>query len=469
MSFTALTISEASRLIASRELSPVELTRLCIERARQSDACVNAFVLLMEEQALWEAAQAEAEILSGRYRGALHGIPLGLKDIIDVESVATTACSLLLKDNIARQDAAVTSKLRSCGAIILGKVTTHEFALGGPSFDLPWPPARNPWNPEHFTGGSSSGSAVATATGMILAGLGTDTAGSIRFPAAYCGIAGFKPTFGLVSRRGIVPLAETLDTVGPMAWTVEDCAIIMQCIAGYDSGDHGSVQVDALNYTSTDCRDLKGLKIGVVRHHFDEDTPVASNVAHAMNDAISIIAGLGASIREVRLDPLSDYSSCMLAIMLMEGFAAHRTSLVGSPEKLGSIFLERMALGAVFTAADYIEAQRKRRLLKRRLLDSLQGFDAVVTAITGSEAPSISSVSPYASYDKPLFSAPFSVAGMPALSLCCGFSEAGLPLAIQIAGKPFDDPVVLRIGRAFEAATSWRDRRPKIFFPYPEC
>lgn len=460
MNFSVPSIAEASHLIAQRKLSPVELVEDCLQRIDVMDEELHSFVRILADDAHAAARKAESEIWSGLYRGPLHGIPIGLKDIFDLAGVPTTAHSRLYEDNISREDSAVAARLKEAGAIILGKLATYEFALGGPSFDLPWPPARNPWDQSRITGGSSSGTGVAVSAGLVLAGIGSDTGGSIRFPAAYCGVAGIKPTYGLVSRRGAVPLAYSLDTVGPMAWTVEDCAIMLQSMAGHDPNDPASVGVSIPDYREALRMDLRGVKIGIVRHFFEEDNVISPMAIEAIDEAISILKSLGADVRVVTLSPLEDYSSVALSIMLIEGFSVHQRNLSERPEMYGAYFRDRMALGAFFTGADYVQALRRRSELSAELSETFRSFDVLVTAITSGEAPPVDTVSPFASYEKPILSAPFNAAGCPAMSVCCGFSPSGLPLAFQIAGKPFDEAKVFQVGHAYEKATEWRKNRP---------
>ena len=259
MSGAIPTIAEAARLIAAKQLSPVELTRTCLDRVHKLDGELHAFVHLTEERALAEARAAEAAITAHGPKGPLHGIPIGLKDIVDTKGIPTTCQSKFLQDNIPVTDAACAEKLAAAGTVLIGKTTTHEFADGGPSFDLPKPPARNPWNTEHFTAGSSSGTGAGVAAGLILGGIGTDTGGSIRGPAALCGIAGIKPTYGLVSRAGVAPAAFSLDHIGPMAWTAEDCALMLQALAGHDPRDPASASRPIPNYTAQLGSGIKGL------------------------------------------------------------------------------------------------------------------------------------------------------------------------------------------------------------------
>jgi aspartyl-tRNA(Asn)/glutamyl-tRNA(Gln) amidotransferase subunit A len=302
MSF--LTIAEASAKLAAKSVSPVELTQQCLAQIESFDPTLHAFITVTEARAMADAKAAEARIMAGKSLGPLDGIPIGLKDIIDTKGILTSCHSAQLIDNVPDADASCAIKLAEAGTILMGKLSTHEFANGGPSFDLPWPPARNPWNPDHFTAGSSSGTGAAVPSGMILGGLGTDTGGSIRGPAALCGIAGIKPTYGRVSRAGVSPAAFSLDHIGPMAWTTEDCAMMLQVLAGHDTRDPASAKVAVPNYTEALPLGAKGLKIGVIHHFHEVDNKVSDGTQKGIDDAIATFRGLGAEIREVTIAPL---------------------------------------------------------------------------------------------------------------------------------------------------------------------
>src|SRR5271168_2866613 len=310
MSGAIPTVAEAARAIAAKQLSPVELTRACLDRVHKLDGELNAFVHLTEERALADARAAEAAIMANGAKGPLHGIPIGLKDIVDTKGIPTTCQSKLLQDNIPDADATCAEKLAAAGTVLIGKTTTHEFADGGPSFDLPRPPARNPWNTEHFTAGSSSGTGAAVASGMILCGIGTDTGGSIRGPAALCGIAGLKPTYGLVSRAGVAPAAFSLDHIGPMAWTSEDCAIMLQTLAGHDPRDPASASQPVPDYRAALTGHLKGIRVGVIRHFHETDYPVEPAVQSGIDNALSVFRSLGATVSDVAVSPLQDWHAC---------------------------------------------------------------------------------------------------------------------------------------------------------------
>jgi aspartyl-tRNA(Asn)/glutamyl-tRNA(Gln) amidotransferase subunit A len=456
------TIAEASRLLRAKELSPVELTRACLDRIERLDARLHAFVHVTEERALAEARAAERDIMAAGPKGPLHGIPIALKDIVDTKGIPTTCQSKILQDNIPDADAACTERLAAAGTVLLGKTTTHEFADGGPSFDLPAPPACNPWNPEHFTAGSSSGTGAAVAAGMILGGIGTDTGGSIRGPAAFCGIAGLKPTYGLVSRAGVAPAAWSLDHIGPMAWTAEDCALMLQALAGHDPRDPASADRPIPDYTAELGRDLRGLKIGVIHHFHETDNRVGAATQRGIDRAIAALREVGAEIREVNLSPLQDWAACGSLISITERAAAYeewaRTRFGDFSQRVQN----RLMLGALVSGVDYVQAVRRRRELRAELKAAMQSLDAALTATMPNEAPKLDAVPIWDTFQQPSLMIPFNVAGYPAISLCSGFGEAELPVAIQLVGKPFDEPRLLRIADAFEKATPYRSRRPSL-------
>jgi aspartyl-tRNA(Asn)/glutamyl-tRNA(Gln) amidotransferase subunit A len=456
------TIAEAAGLIAAKRLSPVELTRACLDRVQAVDGRLHAFVHLTEERALNEARTAEAAIMRHGPRGPLHGIPIGLKDIVDTKGIPTTCQSKLLQDNIPDTDATCAEKLATAGTVLMGKTTTHEFADGGPSFDLPAPPARNPWNTDHFTAGSSSGTGAGIAAGLILGGIGTDTGGSIRGPAALCGIAGIKPTYGLVSRAGVAPAAFSLDHIGPMAWTAEDCALMLQALAGYDVRDPASASRPVPNYTAQLGSGIKGLRIGVIHHFHETDHKVSDGTQRGITAAIETLRHLGAEIREVQLSPLQDWLACGSLISITERAAAYeewaRTRLGEFSERVRS----RLMLGAFVTGVDYVQAVRRRRELRAELQSAMKGLDVVLTATQPAEAAKIDAVPKWDLFAAPNFTMPFNVSGYPAISVCAGFGAEDLPVAIQLVAKPFQEPTLLRVADAFEKTTSFRDRRPAI-------
>jgi aspartyl-tRNA(Asn)/glutamyl-tRNA(Gln) amidotransferase subunit A len=457
-----LTIAEAGALIAARKLSPVELTRQHIDRIERLDGKLHAFVKVTRERALAEAKLAEASIMADGPKGPLHGIPIAHKDIYCTQGLPTTAHSKVLERHVPEEDAVVVGRLTTAGTVLLGKLATHEFAWGGPSFDLPWPPARNPWNLAHFTGGSSSGTGAAVAAGLILGGTGSDTGGSIRLPAAFCGVAGFKPTYGLCPRTGILPLAHSLDHAGPLAWTVEDCAILLQAMAGHDPSDPASTNVPIPDFRRELDKPVAGLRIGFVRHFHETDYPVDRATTKALEEAARVFRELGAELREVELAPLQDWTACGMIIMLAEAYAVHEEWLKTKPDEYGEYFRDRVRMGAFLSAADYVHAQRRRRELCASFDRAFGEVDLLICAITPGEAPAIGEVSKMSSFERPSFAFPFNVAGAPALSVRAGFSERGLPLGVQLAGRPFSDGMVLRAGHQYERATSWSSKRPAL-------
>ena len=356
-------------------------------------------------------------------------------------------------------DAFTVRRWAEAGTVLLGKLATHEFAFGGPSFDLPWPPARNPWNIEHFTAGSSSGTGAAVAAGLILGGTGSDTGGSIRGPAALCGIAGIKPTYGLSSRTGILPLAYTLDHAGPMAWTAEDCALLLQAMAGHDPADPASADRPVADFSAELNKGAKGLRIGVVRHFFETDHRVSDATLAGINTALDFFRAEGAEVRDITLSPMADYHAPGFLIMLSEAFTLHAPWLRTRFGDYAEMFRDRVAMAALISGTDLMQAQRRRRLLCQEMATAMAGLDILVSASAPGEAPRIADVPKWTSMDLPSFTMPFNVTGLPAISICTGFGAGGLPVSMQLVGKPFSEPTVFRAAHAYERAMEWRKRR----------
>jgi aspartyl-tRNA(Asn)/glutamyl-tRNA(Gln) amidotransferase subunit A len=468
---TLLTVAGASRAIHSGQLSPVTLTEAYLERIAALDGELHSYVLVLRDQAL-AAARARADEV---FRSPLHGIPIGLKDIYKTSGIRTTAGSRRYLDHVPDEDAETWVRLRDQGVILLGKQETHEFAIGGPDFTLPFEPARNPWNTAHYPAGSSSGSAVAVAAGLCAAALGSDTGGSIRGPAAYNGIVGLKPTYGRVSRRGVFPLSYTLDHCGPLTRTVEDCAILMQVLAGYDPQDPASANVPVPDYRAALTGRLDGLTIGVIRHFHERDAaadfgadsaPSAAYVG-AFDAACQTLESLGARLVDMQLSPLIDYLDTNRLIMLAEAYALHEADFRERPQLFGHHMFARIGLGAFLSAADYVEAMRQRRELAVEFARALVQADVAVSANTTGPAPRIDSVSTYSTFERASYTAPYNLTGSPALSVPIGF-EDGFPLAFQIVGKPFDEAGVMRVGHAFEQATEFHRQRPPIAASLPQ-
>ncbi len=456
-----LPITELASLIAARKLSPVELVEALIRRVEQYDAQTHAFITPTFELARRQARQAEAEIAAGRHRGALHGIPFALKDIYDTKGILTSGHSRVFSDRIPAQDATATSKLYDAGAVLLGKLATHEMAHAGPSFDLPWPPARNPWHLEHFTGGSSSGSGAAVAAGLVPVALGSDTGGSIRGPASLCGVVGLMPTFGLVSRAGVITNSYTFDHCGPLARTVGDCALVLQALAGYDPRDAGSLRRTIPPYREALSQDLRGLRLGILRHHWEEDIPASLDVRTAMDAALDVLRRLGAELEECRVRPLARYFDVKIIIAESEIFSVHQANLIARPKDFGADFRSRVLPSVLFTAHDYVQATREHRRMMVEMAPLYDRFDAFVTAGMG-EAPRLADYRSGSFWQKPSMLTAWNVTGQPVLALPNGFGRNGLPLGMQILGRPFGETTILRIGHAYEQATEWHRRRPRL-------
>jgi aspartyl-tRNA(Asn)/glutamyl-tRNA(Gln) amidotransferase subunit A len=456
-----LTVAEAARRIGAKQLSPVELVQAYLQRIEALEPQINAFITLTADRALAGARTAEAEIAAGRGRGPLHGIPFGLKDLYSTAGILTTGHSRVCADHVPTEDAASVERLYAAGAVLLGKLSTCEFAHGAPSFDAPWPPARNPWNPAHFTGGSSSGSGAAVAAGFLPAAMGSDTGGSVRIPAAMCGTVGLKPTYGLVSRRGVIPNSYTFDHCGPLTWTAEDCALVLGAIAGHDPRDPGSAARPVPDFRAALTGDIRGLRVGVVRHFWEEDLKTDPEAAAAMDAALDVLRGLGANVETVRMRPCQVYTDIKMVIAETEIFAVHQRDIIARPHDYGANFLVQTLAGCLFQSVDYVQAQRERRLVLEEMEGLYAKYDVLVTA-SSAPAPRLDNYSTLNAWVKPNIQTVFSVTGGPALALCNGYTASGLPLSMQVAGRPFDEATVLRVADAYEKATPWRQRRPEL-------
>lgn len=454
----AFTISELSQRVRRREISPVEITRACLERIEADNAALNAFITVMAETALAEARAAEAEILRGEWRGALHGIPIALKDLIDTAGVRTTAASALYKERVPTADAEVVRRLRQAGAVIVGKNNLHEFAYGGSSLVSHFGDVHNPWDAGRVAGGSSGGSAAAVVAGMACAAIGTDTAGSIREPAALCGCVGIKPTYGRVSSRGVIPLSSSLDHVGPLAGTVQDGAIVLQAVAGYDAADITSADVPVADYVGVLREDARSLRVGVVRDYFFDE--LDAEVASAMGHALRGIQTLVREVKEVRLDVPTDR-----ALQAAESYAYHVENVSKSPELYQAETVRRIRSGEEVTAAEYIVRRRELDEARRNIGRVFADVDLLVTTTMPMPAPAIAELKANPEALRPAElrllrnTRPFNVWGLPAISVPCGFTEGGLPIGLQIAGAHWREDLVLKLAHAYEQATAWHKRR----------
>ncbi len=455
-------IAEAGALLRSGKLTSMALTEHALDRIKTIDPKISSFITLTADNALHEAAAADADFAKGIDKGPMQGIPHALKDIYGTAGIRTTCHSKLLLDNVPKDDSVVAAKFKAQGAVLLGKLATHEFALGGPSFDLPFPPARNPWNPDHMPGGSSSGSGAAVAAGLVRMAMGSDTGGSIRGPAGYCGTVGLKPTYGLVSRRGVFPLSYTLDHCGPLSWTVEDSAIAMEVIAGYDPLDPASADVPVPEFRKKLGVGVRGLRIGLPRHWFVKAEGASAESIRSIDDAAQTLAKLGATVDEIELPDYELYNACGRVIMFSEAYAIHEQDFQTRPLDFGLYTYLRMSMGAFVTATDLTQAMRLRRELARAVNAKLRTYDALITASTLTPAPAFADIDPNTPPNFPVQTMPFDVTGNPAMSIPTGFSASGLPLSMQIVGRAFDEPTVLGIGAAFEAETKLSERRPSF-------
>ena len=456
-----LTIAKASELIRRRALSPVELTRAFLDRIAAIDPQLNAYLLVTGDRALAQARAAEAEIAAGNWRGPMHGIPYALKDIYCTAGIRTTSHSRTREHYVPDFDATAVAKLNAAGAVLLGKLSTHEFAHGGPSFDLPWPPARNPWNRDYFTGGSSSGSGSAVAAGLAMAALGSDTGGSIRNPAALCGLIGLKPTYGLISRSGVYTNSFSYDTAGPMTWCVEDCAILLGAISGHDPNDPASANRAVPDYRSGLSGGLKGARIGVLRHLYETDVESPDVAKTAMEAALDVFRSLGATVSDVRIRPAQDYYDVKIVGAESELYAVHEPVLRTRLSDFGEDFLGRSLGALLFSASDYVQASRERRAMIAEMAPVYRKFDFLVTLAPG-PAPLLDGHQTINFWRRASLTTPFNVLGGPAVAQCIGFSPQGMPLSMQIVGRPFDEAGVLRAAYAYETATGWGKRRPVL-------
>jgi aspartyl-tRNA(Asn)/glutamyl-tRNA(Gln) amidotransferase subunit A len=447
---------------AARRLSPVELVRALLERISKLNPLLGAFIRVDAEAALEAARECEAEIAAGRSRGPLHGVPVAVKDIIDIAGQATTCHSRIMLDHVAAHDATVIARLRAAGAIILGKLALHEFAIGGPSFDLPFPPARNPWNPQHHPGGSSSGSGAALAAGLVPLALGTDTGGSVRNPAGACGIVGLKPTYGTVSRQGVFPLAFTLDHVGPMARSAGDTALLLDAIAGHDPLDPSSIDGAARQYSADLARGVRGLRIGYVRHFHERDIEADPEVIRAIGEVARVLENEGAQLREVELPPLQDFFGAQRVIMAAESWAVHARWLRTRPGDYAASSRRRLMAGAFLSAGDYIEAQQRRHELITSVTQASREVDVLLVANAMDPPCRIDDTDAIArTYTRQARNV-FSLTGQPAIALMCGLSSQGLPLSVQFAARAHDEATLLRVAAAYERATQWPRRHPSV-------
>ena len=464
-----LPISELSELIRTRKVSPVEVTRIMLERIEKFNPTLNAYCTVTADLAMKSAEEAEKEIQRGKWRGALHGVPIALKDLFDTAGVRTTAGSAVFKDRVPEKDAEVVTRLKAAGIVLLGKLNMHEFAYGGSSTVSHFGAVHNPWEPGHVAGGSSGGSAAAVAAGLCFGALGSDTGGSIRQPAAYCGIVGLKPTYGLVSTRGVIPLAWSLDHAGPMTRSVADAAIMLQAIAGYDPEEITSQQIAVSNYLSALRGKTAQLRLGISRDFFFES--VDPEIQAGVNEALSILRKLTASTKDVAL-PVNKITD--RTVIAAEAYAYHAEFVAKSPGQYQPPTLGQIRSGADISTVDYIIAQRELAQLRRAVRQPFETVDAIVTPTTPIAPPTIAAFD--SAYRDPAVpnnisdirrltlrnTSPFNRYGLPTISVPCGFTRNGLPIGLQITGPHGGEGVILQLAHAYQQATDWHKKRAPV-------
>lgn len=467
MEICTLTLEELSPLLRERQLSPVEVTQAYLERINALNESLNAFITVMWDQALADAQRCEGEILRGDYRGPLHGIPIALKDLYDTAGVRTTAASKIYAERVPAEDATVVARLRAAGAVIIGKTNLHEFAYGVTADSSHFGPMRNPWDLERVAGGSSGGSGAAVAAGLCVAATGSDTGGSIRIPAALCGIVGLKPTYGRVSGHGMLPLSWSLDHPGPMARTVYGVAAMLGAMAGYDPRDPASADVPVPDYTAGLGEGLAGLRIGLDPRW--ALTGIHPEVRAAFREALAVLKNLGAEIVEVSMPRLEEGMEAALTILSAEATAIHEEFLRTRPEDYQPDVRARLEKGFAIRGIDYGRARRTGELLRRDVALLFQEVDLLATPMCGITAPrigqreasidgeTVSVMAPLTRYTRL-----FNLTGLPAISVPCGFSSEGLPMGLQLVGRAWDEATILRAAYAYEIATGWTQRRPVI-------
>lgn len=458
-----LTLTGAGTGLRRKEFSPIELAETCLRRIAALDDKLHSFITVTADLALQQARQAQKELSSGIDRGPLHGIPIALKDLYATKGIRTTCHSAVLQDWIPDHDATAAEKLMQAGAVLLGKLGMHEFAFGGPSIDAPFPAVRNPWNTAHVPGGSSSGSGAALAAGLCYGSLGSDTGGSIRTPSSHCGVVGIKATYGRVSRYGVVPLSWSLDHTGPMARNVEDCAVLLQAIAGYDSKDPASADVGVPDFRAEIKQGIKGLRVGVPREHwFNEQKGTDPETEALFNGALKTLVTLGATIVEIDGRPFGIARKANQTILVAEAYAYHEKRFQEAPAKFGTSVRRRMLEGAFLSAADYITALRARRALNEQIRENFSKVDLFAMPTAPRPPEAFDSIDPNEQNLRPSFTNPFNLTGLPAISVPCGFTPGNLPVGLQIVARPFQEASLFRASYAYEQATEWYRRRPPL-------
>ncbi len=462
-------MGDLARLIAAKEVSPVEVVQAHLDRIASLDGQIKSYLTVMGDSALEAAKAAEAAVMAGERLGPLQGVPVGLKDVYRTRGVRTTGGSRILANWIPSEDATVVSRLAGAGAIMLGKLNMHEFAYGpeglNPHYGTPW----NPWDVKvhRICGGSSSGSGAAVAAGLCPGALGSDTGGSIRIPSSLCGLTGIKPTYGRVSRAGVLPLAWSLDHVGPMCRTAADCALMLGALAGYDPRDPTTSVLPVPDYGSALTGEIKGLRVGLLRGFFLDSAGAAER--QAVEQAVKALEGLGASVHEVNLETMPLAAGASYAVISAEAYAYHEPWIKTRPGEYGGDVRDRLLAGAFVSGADYLKGQRVRALIRTEVDAALAGLAVLVGPTLPVAAPAVGTGEVEINGQRqPLrpslirFTRPFNLTGHPAASVPCGLTPEGLPVGLQIVGRPFDEATVLRVADAYQGATNWHTRRPPL-------
>ena len=462
-----LTAGQLSRLIVQKEVSPVEVTESHLSRVDALEPVLNSFITVTRAAAMASARQAERDIAAGRYLGPLHGVPFALKDLYYVAGVRNTSGSRIFDQFVPTYDSTVAARFKKAGSILLGKLNLHQFAYGPTGENPDYGDMHNPWNPDCIAGGSSGGSGSATAAGQCTLTMGTDTGGSIRIPSGLCGIVGLKPTYGRLSRHGITPLSWSLDHAGPMTRSVEDAALVMNALAGYDAQDTTSATASVPDFTKALTGDIRGLRVGVPREFFE--VPLDPEVKAAVRKAIELLGELGAAVTEVSWPMFHQAAAISSVILMSEATAYHRDLLRRWGAELAPSVRLRIEAGLFFSAADYVKAQQARTLFNRQSLELMRRVDVLasptlpVTACKlGAAEIQVGDTRQGVIPTLTKFARPFNINGFPAITVPCGFSSSGLPIGLQLAGRPFDEETVLRAAHAYEQATPWHNKRPPM-------
>jgi aspartyl-tRNA(Asn)/glutamyl-tRNA(Gln) amidotransferase subunit A len=456
-----ISLLEASTLIRKGDLSPVKLVEACLDRIQRIDPLINAFITVTGEQALTQAENLESELKRGHWRGPLHGIPLGLKDLYETRGIRTTCGTSFFRENFPEDDAFVVKKLRKAGAVFLGKQNMHEIALGITNENPHYGPSRNLWDTNRVTGGSSGGSAASLVAGMCLGSFGSDTGGSIRIPASLCGVVGIKPTYGRVSLRGVIPLSWSLDHAGPLALRVRDAAVLLQAVAGYDPDDPACASHPVEEFLDQIDLGLKGIKVAVaVDEHFRQ---ADDQVLALFDDAVFAFRDLGAAVEEVAFPDARQAALANGTIVVTEGAAFHRQHIEENPSGFGEDVRTRLQTGAAMSGMDYAAARREQAVLRRKFERFFEEYDILLAPATPQTAPPIGKKNP-AERARQLtrFTAPFNLTGLPAISLPCGFTGEELPVGLQVIAGPWRERMLFRAAQAYEQAAGWYTKKPTI-------